>query len=189
MLNGLTHSAPRPVTKPVKTLVHALERMRDHGKNSLTRRENNAANAALLSAAQFAADHCSNSPAAREFARLIVGAKTRAQERAVQSSLRNGLTNAKGIFTDSDSYAAATVAALHDAEPSLSFTDGATTPGNKKSVSVHVFGPDQIVMAADAGTVCFFIRDSANGPGTEFTSAPGAECNATLPPSTWATSW
>lgn len=189
VLADLTHTAPRPMTKSAKTLVFALARMRDHGKHALTRRQQLAANEALLSSVQYAAEHCPDATQPREFAQLLSGAKTRAQDRAAQSSLRNGLTNAKGIFTDSDSYLTATVAALHEAEPSLTFTYGATVAGSAKSVSVHIVGADQIVMAAGTGTTCFYIRDSANGPGTEFASAPGGACNAATPPLTWATSW
>ena len=49
----------------------------------------------------------------------FLGAKTRAQDKAAQSSLRNALTNAKGIYTDTDSYASAGTTALATAEPSL----------------------------------------------------------------------
>ena len=34
----------------------------------------------------------------------FLGAKSRAQDKASQSSLRNALTNADGIYTDQDSY-------------------------------------------------------------------------------------
>jgi type IV pilus assembly protein PilA len=55
----------------------------------------------------------------------FLGAKGRAQDRAVESSLRNGLTAAKTSFTDTSSYTGATAAALQAIEPSLTFQAGA----------------------------------------------------------------
>src|SRR2546428_12715179 len=51
----------------------------------------------------------------------FLGARQRAQDRAAESSLRNGLTAAKTIFTDAEDYTQATVAALGAVEPSLQF--------------------------------------------------------------------
>src|ERR671914_2926356 len=56
----------------------------------------------------------------------FLGARTRAQDRAAQSSLRNTVTSAKALFTDNEDYAAATVAALTAAEPALQFVAAAT---------------------------------------------------------------
>ena len=53
----------------------------------------------------------------------------RAGARQAQSNLRNGLTNAKVIYTDSDSYLAATPETLNEAEPSLDFVARPTDPG------------------------------------------------------------
>src|SRR2546422_2481185 len=55
----------------------------------------------------------------------FLGARKRAQDRAAQSSLRNGITSAKTIFTDGEDYTKATPTALAATEPSLSF--GATS--------------------------------------------------------------
>ena len=51
----------------------------------------------------------------------FLGARSRAQNRAAQSSLRNALVSAKTIFTDANDYTQATVTALAAAEPSLTF--------------------------------------------------------------------
>src|SRR5690349_25012156 len=83
----------------------------------------------------------------------FLGAKSRAQDKAAQSSLRNGLTNAKGIYTDLDSYGsgatdalrtASLVASLGTAEPSLTFQTAAS--GSAKVVSVDVRGTTGLVM-------------------------------------------
>src|SRR5438876_6864832 len=56
----------------------------------------------------------------------FLGARSRAQDRAAQSSLRNTLTAAKTIFTDTESYTSATSTALGSAEPSLTYVASAT---------------------------------------------------------------
>ena len=50
----------------------------------------------------------------------FLGARQRAQDRAAQSDLRNGLTAAKVHYVDNENYAA-TVAQLDAIEPSLTF--------------------------------------------------------------------
>src|SRR6476660_9220331 len=54
----------------------------------------------------------------------FLGARTRAQDRAAQSSLRNALTAAKTAYTDQSSYATATDAQLGAIEPSLQYVPG-----------------------------------------------------------------
>ena len=62
----------------------------------------------------------------------FLGAKSRAQDKAAQSSLRNALTNAKGIYTDTDSYGtSADATALTAAEPSLTFNASVPRPAPK----------------------------------------------------------
>jgi type IV pilus assembly protein PilA len=108
----------------------------------------------------------------------FLGAKSRSQDKSAQSSLRNALTNAKGIYTDSETYAAATAGAtgtLQQAEPSLSFSAAATASTDPKVVSVQgsVTGANPagsvVVMAAESKSgKCFAIADNVNGPGTMF---------------------
>ena len=57
----------------------------------------------------------------------FLGARTRAQNRAAQSDLRNALVAAKTIYTDNSSYAGATAAGLAVVEPSLTYVAGAGT--------------------------------------------------------------
>ena len=49
----------------------------------------------------------------------FLGLRRRAQDRAAQSDLRNGLTNAKAFFADDEAYTNATPANLNAQEPSL----------------------------------------------------------------------
>jgi type IV pilus assembly protein PilA len=124
----------------------------------------------------------------------FLGAKSRAQDKAAQSSLRNGLTNAKGIYTDLDSYGSgatdaarttsligSTTSGLIAAEPSLTFQTAAST--GAKVVSVDVRGTTGLVMTAKAASGnCYAIGDSANGPGTVFAHMGTATCDAASAP-------
>jgi type IV pilus assembly protein PilA len=106
----------------------------------------------------------------------FLGAKTRAQDKAAQSSLRNGLTNAKGIYTDTDSYgtSATLVAGLTAAEPSLTFQTTVST--GQKEVSVAAADTYTIMTAESSSGVCFAIGDWSTG-GTFFAKVSGA-CTA-----------
>src|SRR5947209_9470276 len=55
----------------------------------------------------------------------FLGARTRANNRAAQSSLRNALTAAKTIFTDNNDYLSADATGLATVEPSLTFLGSA----------------------------------------------------------------
>ena len=116
----------------------------------------------------------------------FLGARQRAQNRAAQSSLRNGLVAAKTAYTDNDNYSTATAANLLTIEPSLIFQAGASTGPNILSVLIgDVNAGDQQTWAAagksDSGT-CYYIKDVAavggagagNTPGTWY--GTGAAC-------------
>jgi type IV pilus assembly protein PilA len=120
----------------------------------------------------------------------FLGAQNKAKDRAAQSSLRNALTSAKVIYTDSSDYTTATPAALNGVEPSLTFQTAAST--NPKMVSVKNTSADNIVFAArSASGTCFYLQDTATGPGTQFAaSAAGqASCDAAAPVLTGGTPW
>jgi len=114
----------------------------------------------------------------------FLGARSRAQDRAAQSSLRNGLTAAKTIFTDNEDYSTACAEVgctqLAAAEPSLTFVATGTASNSSRTISVcatppaapaascAATAPTQIWVAAvmsDSKT-CWFIRDSAD-PNTQ----------------------
>jgi type IV pilus assembly protein PilA len=114
----------------------------------------------------------------------FLGARQRAQDKASQSSLRNGLTAAKTIYTDSETYADATVAALQNTEPSLTFVATGTASAGPKEVSVGSTAANLVVMASlSKSGKCFWITDNTQGPGTRFASESGAAaCSATGAP-------
>lgn len=89
----------------------------------------------------------------------FLGMRQRAQNRAAQSDLRNGMAAAKTYFTDSDSYALFNAAAADLIEPSLAWVNVAvgTTSGQ---VGIRLASDTQVVMEAysNSGTT-FCIAD------------------------------
>ena len=100
----------------------------------------------------------------------FLGARTRAQDRAAQSDLRNGIAAAKTFFTDGDVYTGFDVTKAEAIEPSLVWT-AAGTPTAGQAV-IQVVAPASIVLTALSGSGTFFcIADnSATGGGTFFDS-------------------
>jgi type IV pilus assembly protein PilA len=103
----------------------------------------------------------------------FLGARQRAQNRAPQSSLRNGLAAAKTVYTDADTYPATAtmVTNLGTTEPSLTFQSAASTSANIVSVSVPTattngVAMDQVVgMAAlSASGTCYMLVDYEASP-------------------------
>ena len=76
----------------------------------------------------------------------FLGARTRAQDRAAQSDLRNGIAAAKTYFTDSDVYTGFDVTKAEAIEPSLVWT-AAGTPTVGQTV-IQVVGATNIVLTA-----------------------------------------
>ncbi len=90
----------------------------------------------------------------------FLGARTRAQNRAAQSDLRNALVAAKTLYTDNSSYVGATAVGLAVVEPSLTYVAGAGT-----AVAVGVMAaPTATDWAANrlsASGACFAISDTS----------------------------
>ena len=91
----------------------------------------------------------------------FLGARQRAQDRAAQSDLRNGLTAEKTVYTDNQTYNA-TTATMQGIESSLNWNGvvAGKTP-------LHVYVGDA-VNAGDKGVVCL---DEASKSGTVFSIA------------------
>jgi len=124
------------------------------------------------------------------------GAKQRAQDRAMQSSLHNAMTAAKVVFSDHGDYTQATPAGLGAAEPSLTFVAAGTSSPGPNVVSVNPASATYIVMAGQARSGdCFFISDdeSATGIGVLYAKATAGACNANAAPlatdPSWSATW
>jgi type IV pilus assembly protein PilA len=102
----------------------------------------------------------------------FLGARARAQDRAAQSDLRNGLAAAKTFFTDDDTYTGFDASAADAIEPSLNWVDGAPTAGTDElgiNNDTSVAGTTLVVMGRHSTSGAeFCIADDATGPGTTF---------------------
>jgi type IV pilus assembly protein PilA len=112
----------------------------------------------------------------------FLGARQRAQNRAAQSSLRNALTAAKTIYTDTQDYDSADAAAMLAVEPSLTYVDLAALSTSQNQVSVD--GTDGVFAAAamSASGTCYWIKETTTGAsaGTKYGSTTtAANCNGT----------
>ena len=122
----------------------------------------------------------------------FLGARTRAQNRAAQSDLRNALVAAKTMYTDSSTYAAADDAAtgLITVEPSLCYYAAGTASvatGATAGVGCTASGGASTSVATNtnvswsaarmsASTTCYWIKDTS-ASGTTY--GTGATCTGT----------
>ena len=119
----------------------------------------------------------------------FLGARSRAQNRAAQSSLRNALVSAKTIFTDANNYQNATTTSLAATEPSLSFITTDSTGPTVVSISTPSATQFAAASLAASGT-CFYIYDQANGPGTRYGSTTvTTDCAGSDATAAASTSW
>jgi type IV pilus assembly protein PilA len=120
----------------------------------------------------------------------FLGARTKANDRAAQSSLRNALTSAKVTFTERNDYTLATPSALSANEPSISFLPSGTDSSSPRTVSLGTMTTQQWTAASlSKSDTCFFIRDDTSDAGgtsyAKVTSSGGA-CDGGSPPAAGA---
>ena len=103
-------------------------------------------------------------------------AQENAKSKAAQSNVRTGLSAAKTVYSDLQTYLAATMTTtvLTDAEPSLTWVAGATGSAAPQEVAVDgIAGALYLAVRSSAGD-CFFLRDvvaqvpGGPAPGTYF---------------------
>lgn len=133
----------------------------------------------------------------------FLGARSRAQDKAAQSNVRNGISAAKTVFTDGQDYADATAAALLVVEPSLAFQASNAVSTQPKEVSVLAVdsdvataGSETIYMASKSKSgKCWAVRDvqEAAGAGTSYAEVAAGDCDAdnasTLAAGAWGDSF
>jgi type IV pilus assembly protein PilA len=97
----------------------------------------------------------------------FLGARQRAQDRAAQSDLRNGMAAAKVFFTDDDTYVGFTNVVAETIEPSLIWTV-AGTPTAGQTV-IQVVTADTVLLTALSASGTFFcIADNSAAAGGTF---------------------
>ena len=124
----------------------------------------------------------------------FLGARTRAQNRAAPSSLRNALVAAKTMYTDTSDYSTADETAVQVSPrlSSLTYVAANVDSTSNTTVSVQVSGAnDEIWSAAalsESGT-CYWIADNATGPGTRYGTGAPATCGGEDADAATGTSW
>jgi type IV pilus assembly protein PilA len=106
----------------------------------------------------------------------FLGARTRAQNRAAQSDLRNAVATAKVLYTDSSDYTGVTATTMQNNEPSLTFKDAAvpSSSANDYPVSFSVFNYGEVNVARmSASGTCYYMR-TIEKQGPALTDVPGA---------------
>ena len=118
----------------------------------------------------------------------FLGARERANDRAAQSSLRNALTAAKTIYTDSQDYIDAdTATEMSAVEPSLSYLpSGDSTDFKVVSIAVDDANGDSVYeewagAALSKSGACFYIHETATGTkfGSDTSSTASTNCDGT----------
>jgi type IV pilus assembly protein PilA len=113
----------------------------------------------------------------------FLGSKSKAEDRSAQSSLRNAVTAAKTIYTDSSDYESADEVELKESEPSLTFEDAATASADPKTVSVNggTASPTTVskvfyAAAKSKSGECYYIKDDINAGTTYFKVGSTGTC-------------
>jgi type IV pilus assembly protein PilA len=94
----------------------------------------------------------------------FLGMRRRAQDRAAQSDLRNGITAGKAYFTDDDSYTGFGVTAAEASEPSLDWMTG--QPVNARDVQINAVTATTLHLIAVSNSGTYFCVYDNNGQTT-----------------------
>lgn len=97
----------------------------------------------------------------------FLGARQRAQDRAAQSDLRNGLAAAKVSFTDDDTYDNFTTSEAEALEPSLDWVGAADPLVGEVAIVIAAVNDVHLVAESQSGTF-FCIHDDAAAAGTTY---------------------
>jgi type IV pilus assembly protein PilA len=114
----------------------------------------------------------------------FLGVKGGAQDRAIQSSLTNALTDSAAGYSAQGSYsttATAEVAYLSSAEPNLTFTAGAVTASGPNTISVDVAtdGQQIVLVGYSQSGYCWAVSQAYN-EGTVLLGAPATGTKYTV---------
>jgi len=120
----------------------------------------------------------------------LAGARGRANDRAMQTSLRNGLIAAKTIYVDKQDYSLATPAQLNAEGVPVRFVDAATPPVSQNEISVDDVSAGYIVMSGQSKSgSCFYVSDDAQAGSTFAVTAGLPSCEAATAPAQGTAAW
>jgi type IV pilus assembly protein PilA len=97
----------------------------------------------------------------------FLGARSKAQDRAAQSNLRNALTAEKTYYVDNQAYTDNTSSNLTNIEPSLTYAGSATPTTGVVAVTVSLTGDTVTLATKSASGKCFYLQDSS-ATGTQY---------------------
>ena len=89
----------------------------------------------------------------------FLGARSRAQDRAAESSVRNALSAGRVIFSDAEDYSQATLPALASVEGSLNWVDENTPSTEPTTISRNVNSGVLTLASFSKSGTGFFLRD------------------------------
>lgn len=128
----------------------------------------------------------------------FMGARDRAQDRAIQSNMSNALKAVRASGSGAGGYGTIAFADLPLDEPQLSWVVGSVPSTDDTTMSVAIDNPARVVTLAalHPDRTCFFVRDWFNQPpGVEYAvldPAVGLDCtadNGTNAAVAWSPSW
>jgi type IV pilus assembly protein PilA len=122
----------------------------------------------------------------------FLGARNRANDRAAEASIRNGLSAGRVIFSDQENYLLATIPELTSVEGSLQWVDE-TTPSTAPTIVSRDTTSGVLTLASysKSGT-CYFLRDDPPSDTTygSLPNVPPTDCYASNDGSvTYGASW
>jgi type IV pilus assembly protein PilA len=97
----------------------------------------------------------------------FLGARSKAQDRAAQSNLRNALTAEKTYYVDNQAYTDNTSSALTNIEPSLTYAGSVNPRLGTVAVTVSLTGDTVTLATKSASGQCFYLQDSSS-TGTQY---------------------
>ena len=99
----------------------------------------------------------------------FLGARSKAEDRAAQSNLRNALTAEKTYYVDNQTYTDNTASSLTNIEPSLTYTGYVAPTIGTVAVSVNLTGDTVTLAEKSASGTCFYLQDNGT-TGTQYES-------------------
>jgi type IV pilus assembly protein PilA len=115
----------------------------------------------------------------------FLGARTRAQDRAAQSSVRVGQTTSMILFTDKGTFTGVDATAMNAAEPSITFVAAATASTKPTEVSVASTATTFAAAAMSDSGKCFYVLTSTTAPA-KYGSGTTCTGTAAAANTTWA---
>ena len=106
----------------------------------------------------------------------FLGARKRAQDKAAESNLRNGIAAAKTFFTDNDVYTGFTSGVAAGIEPSLDWTGGSPAVPNK--ISIRDVTDAHLVLVTQSASTKFFCIADDSSTGTSYGTTDAATAAA-----------